>query len=105
MASAPGGASWPAARADMPRWPRPRPPSKRLRSYACGIPPRTYIEMPKHSCVGGRMTLHPTAVRRAHLLLAGAVVVAGAAAMLGSRSTTPAEVRGAPLDVAAARDP
>src|SRR5215510_9537745 len=44
-------------------------------------------------------------MRRAHLLLAGAVVVAGAAAMLGSRSTTPAEVRGAPLDVTAERDP
>jgi penicillin-binding protein A len=36
-------------------------------------------------------------MRRSHLLLAGAVVVAGAAALLGNRSHTPAEVRGAPL--------
>ena len=36
-------------------------------------------------------------VRRSHLLLAGAVVVAGCAALLGNRSHTPAEVRGAPL--------
>ena len=33
-----------------------------------------------------------------HVALAGAVVVAGTAALLGNRSTTPAEVRGAPLE-------
>ena len=45
------------------------------------------------------MTLHPKPMRRSHhLLLAGAVVVAGTAAMLGNRSTTPAVVQGAPLD-------
>jgi cell division protein FtsI/penicillin-binding protein 2 len=37
-------------------------------------------------------------MRRSHFLLAGAVAVAGTAALLGNRSTTPAEVRGAPLD-------
>lgn len=36
-------------------------------------------------------------MQRSHLLLAGAVVLAGAAALLGNRSSTPAEVRGAPL--------
>lgn len=40
--------------------------------------------------------------RSHHLLLAGAVVVAGAASLLGNRTTTPAEVQGAPLDVARA---
>jgi cell division protein FtsI/penicillin-binding protein 2 len=59
---------------------------------------RTYIEMPKHSCVDGQMTLHPGPMRRVHLLLAGAVMAAGAAALLGNRSATPAEVQGAPLD-------
>ncbi len=37
-------------------------------------------------------------MRRSHVLLAGAVVVAGTAALLGNRSTTSAEVRGATLD-------
>src|SRR5262249_42996307 len=41
-------------------------------------------------------------IRRSHILLAGAVVAAGVAALLGNRSTTPAEVRGAPLDGAGA---
>ncbi|HEY0480149.1 MAG TPA: penicillin-binding transpeptidase domain-containing protein [Kofleriaceae bacterium] len=36
-------------------------------------------------------------MRRSHLLLAGAVAIAGSAAMLGNRSATPAEVQGAPL--------
>ncbi|HEX3764223.1 MAG TPA: penicillin-binding transpeptidase domain-containing protein [Kofleriaceae bacterium] len=40
-------------------------------------------------------------MRRSHYLLAGAVVVAGAAALLGNRTATPALVRGAPID----RDP
>src|SRR5689334_18280102 len=46
-------------------------------------------------------------VRRSHLMLAGAVAIAGAAALLGNRSATPAMVRGAPLDVAPdrTRDP
>jgi len=42
-------------------------------------------------------------MRRSHMLLAGAVAIAGAAALLGNRSTTPAMVRGAPLDVPAER--
>jgi cell division protein FtsI/penicillin-binding protein 2 len=37
-------------------------------------------------------------MRRSHILLAGAVLVAGAAALLGNHSTTPALVQGAPLD-------
>ncbi|HEX4423642.1 MAG TPA: penicillin-binding transpeptidase domain-containing protein [Kofleriaceae bacterium] len=37
-------------------------------------------------------------MRRSHVMLAGAVVVAGAAALLGSRGSTSAEVRGAPLE-------
>ena len=43
-------------------------------------------------------------MRRSHLLLASAVVIAGAAAMLGggNRSGTPAEVQGAPLIAASA---
>ncbi|HET7506301.1 MAG TPA: penicillin-binding transpeptidase domain-containing protein, partial [Kofleriaceae bacterium] len=65
------------------------------------IRPRTYIEMPKHSCVGGQMTLHPRPMRRLHILLAGAVAVAGATALVGNRGATPAEVRGAPLDPSA----
>ncbi|HEX8114141.1 MAG TPA: hypothetical protein VF516_40700, partial [Kofleriaceae bacterium] len=37
-------------------------------------------------------------MRRSHYLLAGAVVVAGAAALVGNRTTTPALVRGEPFD-------
>jgi peptidoglycan glycosyltransferase len=36
------------------------------------------------------MTLHPRPMRRSHYLLAGAVVVAGAAALVGNRTATPA---------------
>ena len=43
------------------------------------------------------MTLHPRPMQRSHYLLAGAVVVAGAAALVGNRTTTPALVRGEPL--------
>lgn len=43
------------------------------------------------------MTLHPRPMRRSHYLLAGAVVVAGAAALVGNRTTTPALVRGEPF--------
>lgn len=43
------------------------------------------------------MTLHPRRMRRSHYLLAGAVVVAGAAALVGNRTTTPALVRGEPF--------
>src|SRR5215475_10428022 len=53
--------------------------------------------MAKHSCADGQMTLHPRPMRRAHYLLAGAVVVAGAAALVGNRTTTPALVRGEPI--------
>jgi peptidoglycan glycosyltransferase len=44
------------------------------------------------------MTLHPSPMRRSHYLLAGAVAVAGAAALVGNRTSTPALVRGEPLD-------
>ncbi|HEX7837397.1 MAG TPA: penicillin-binding transpeptidase domain-containing protein [Kofleriaceae bacterium] len=44
-------------------------------------------------------------MRRSHLLLAGAVVVAGAASLVGNRSATPAEVQGAPLDPGGRGDP
>jgi cell division protein FtsI/penicillin-binding protein 2 len=38
-------------------------------------------------------------MRRSHYLLAGAVMVAGAAALVGNRTATPALVRGEPLDL------
>ncbi len=44
------------------------------------------------------MTLHPRPMRRSHYLLAGAVVAAGAAALVGNRTATPALVRGEPFD-------
>lgn len=44
-------------------------------------------------------------MRRSHYLLVGAVVVAGAAALLGNRTATPALVRGAPIDRDPGRDP
>lgn len=44
-------------------------------------------------------------MRRSHLLLAGAVAVAGAAALVGNRSATPAEVQGAPLDPGGRENP
>ncbi len=44
-------------------------------------------------------------MRRSHILLAGAVAVAGTAALFGHGGGTPAEVRGAPLDPAAHHDP
>jgi cell division protein FtsI/penicillin-binding protein 2 len=39
-------------------------------------------------------------MRRTHVLLAGAVAIAGVAALFGNRSGTPAEVQGAPLETA-----
>ena len=46
------------------------------------------------------MTIHPGAMRRSHFVLAGAIAVAGTAAMVGGHSGTSAEVQGAPLDEA-----
>jgi peptidoglycan glycosyltransferase len=44
------------------------------------------------------MTIHPGAMRRSHILLAGAAVIAGGTALFGTRGGPSAEVQGAPLD-------
>lgn len=44
------------------------------------------------------MTIHPSPMRRSTVLLAGAVAIAGAAALLGGRDGTTALVQGAPLE-------